>query len=175
MCWCAVKKLLTHTEAIHMNEFLSLHILLHTHTRLAALFPGLPRWAGTRKVQQFRILLKQETVSGSGISWAICQSASRSRQITTPAHHHSVFYRPDALPAAQPTASKHWRHILSVQLKRITAITLFNKQHQCYRYINNTTIIEKYILESWDSTVYDLGENNGKVIIISTHIGIVQN
>jgi len=26
-----------------------------------------------------------------------------------PASHHSVFYRPDALPAAQPTASKHWR------------------------------------------------------------------
>ena len=24
-----------------------------------------------------------------------------------PAPHHSVFYRPDALPAAQPTASKH--------------------------------------------------------------------
>jgi len=22
-------------------------------------------------------------------------------------HHHSVFYRPDALPAARPTASKH--------------------------------------------------------------------
>ena len=27
--------------------------------------------------------------------------------ITTPAPHHSVFYMPDALPAAQPTASKH--------------------------------------------------------------------
>ena len=25
-----------------------------------------------------------------------------------PAPHHSVFYRPDALPATQPTASKHW-------------------------------------------------------------------
>ena len=25
-------------------------------------------------------------------------------------HHHSIFYRPDALPAAQPTVSKHWRH-----------------------------------------------------------------
>jgi len=37
------------------------------------------------------ILLKQETVSGSGISWAICKSAPRSRQITTPAPHHSVF------------------------------------------------------------------------------------
>ena len=33
-----------------------------------------------------------------------------SRQITTPAPHRSVYYRPDALPAAQPTASKHWRH-----------------------------------------------------------------
>jgi len=30
-----------------------------------------------------------------------------SSQITTPISHHSVFYRPDALPAAQPTASKH--------------------------------------------------------------------
>ena len=49
-------------------------------------------------------------VSGSGISWAICMSAPRSRQITTPTPHHSVFYRPDALPAAQPTASKHWRN-----------------------------------------------------------------
>ena len=41
---------------------------LHTHTRLTALFPGLPRWASTRKVKPIWILLKQETVSGSGIS-----------------------------------------------------------------------------------------------------------
>ena len=79
------------------------------NTCLTALFPGLPRWAGTRKVKPIWILLKQETVSGSGISSAICKSAPRSRQITTPAPHHSVFYRLDALPAAQPTASKHWR------------------------------------------------------------------
>jgi len=58
-------------------------------------------------------LLEQETVSGSGISWAVCKSAPRSRQITTPAPHHSVCYRPDALPAAQPTASEHWRHLFS--------------------------------------------------------------
>ena len=80
----------------------------HTHTRLTALFLGLPVWAGTEKVKPIWILLKQETVSGSGISWAICKSAPRSRQITMPAPHHWVFYRPDALPAAQPTASKHW-------------------------------------------------------------------
>jgi len=62
------------------------------------------------------ILLKQETVSGSGISWAVCKSASRSRQITTPAPNHSVFYRPDALPAAQPTALKAFNQ--QINLKR---------------------------------------------------------
>jgi len=41
----------------------------HTHTRLMAIFPGLPGWAGTRKVKPIWILLKQETMSGSGISW----------------------------------------------------------------------------------------------------------
>ena len=83
-------------------------VYTHTHTRLTALCPGLPGWAGTRKVKPVWILLKQETVSGSGISLAICKSAPRSRQITMPAPRCSVFYRPDALPAAQPTVSKHW-------------------------------------------------------------------
>ena len=36
-------------------------------------------------------------MSGNGISWAVCKSAPRSRQITMPAPHQSVFYRPDAL------------------------------------------------------------------------------
>ena len=63
----------------------------HTHTRLSAFFPGLPEWAGTRKVKPISILLKQETVSGSGISWAICKSAPCSRQTTMPAPHCSVF------------------------------------------------------------------------------------
>ena len=85
-------------------------ILPPTHTRLMALCPGLPSWAGTRKEKPIWILLKQETVSGSGIRWAICKSAPRSSQITVPVPHHSVFYRPGALPAAQPTASKHRRH-----------------------------------------------------------------
>jgi len=66
-------------------------------TQVSRYQKGKPMW----------ILLKQGTVSGSGISWAICKSAPRSRQIAMPAPHHSVFYRPDALPADQPTASKH--------------------------------------------------------------------
>jgi len=76
---------------------------LQTHTRLTALFPGLPRWAGTRKVKPIWIFLKRETVSGSGSSWAICKFVPRSTHITTPAPNHSAFYRLDALPAAQPT------------------------------------------------------------------------
>ena len=67
------------------------HTHRHTHTRLTALFPGLPRSAGTRKVKPSWILLKQEIVSGSGINWAICMCAPCSRQITTPTPHHSVF------------------------------------------------------------------------------------
>jgi len=34
-------------------------------------------------------------------------SAAPHCRMAMPAPHHSVFYRPDALPAAQPTASKH--------------------------------------------------------------------
>ena len=58
---------------------------------------------GIRKVKPSWILPKQETESGSGISWAICKSASRSRQITTPAPHYSVFtdWMPFLLPNQQ--------------------------------------------------------------------------
>ena len=102
----------------------------HHHTCLTALFPGLPGWAGTRKVKPIWILPKQETVSGSDISWAICKSAPRSRQITMPAPHHSVFYRPDALRATQ-TASKHWRPLVAVILQylfRLTAAPYWSKR-----------------------------------------------
>jgi len=82
--------------------------LTHTHP-FKGPFSGTTRvgWGRYQKVKPIWILLKQETVSDSGISWAICKSAPCSRQVTMPAPYHSVFYRPDALPAAQPTASKH--------------------------------------------------------------------
>jgi len=50
------------------------------------------------------ILMKQETASGSGISWTICKSAPRSRQITMPAPHHSVFLQAGC-PSCHPTNS----------------------------------------------------------------------
>jgi len=36
-------------------------------------------------------LIHSLTVSGSDIRWAMCKTATRSRQITMPAPHHSVF------------------------------------------------------------------------------------
>ena len=90
-------------------------------TRLTALFPRLPGWAGTRKVKPIRILLKLETVTGSGISWPICKSALCSRQITTPVPHYSVFTgRMPFLPPnqqCQSTEGRCTRH--SLDKKRV--------------------------------------------------------
>ena len=87
----------------------------HTHTH-----PFNGPLSGTTRVSRYQkgkptwILLKQETVSSSGISWAMCKSAPRFRQITTPAPHHSVFYRPDALPAAQRQSTEGNRFSIQI-------------------------------------------------------------
>ena len=58
---------------------------------------GKPRWSAMNWPEIV-------TVSGSGISGAICKSASRSRQITTPALHHSVILQAGC-PSCRPTNS----------------------------------------------------------------------
>ena len=77
------------------------------HKRFTALFLGQPGWAGARsKLLDFIVQGK----------------INRGRHTFYPAGHHSIqtnhcplplsphiFYRPDALPVAQPTVSKHWR------------------------------------------------------------------
>jgi len=79
-----------------------------THTR-----PFNGPSSGTTRVSRYQkrksnlwTLLKQETVSGSvfvrlvlGVRWAICKSAPRCRQTTTPAPHHAVFY---GCPSCRP-------------------------------------------------------------------------
>ena len=82
------------TYQSNLKTWSSPHIIQYnkrTHTSLTALCPRLPGWACTREVKPIWILLKQETVTGSGVIWATCKSAPRSRQIITPAPHHSVF------------------------------------------------------------------------------------
>ena len=105
---------LMQTRSSHGQQMIQTHscdwnplcpeINTHTHTHLTALCLGLPGWAGTRKVKPIWILLKQKTVSDSDISWASLKSASRSRQITTPAAHHSVFLQAGC-PSCCPTNS----------------------------------------------------------------------
>jgi len=62
-----------------------------------------------QKGKPFWILLKQEMM---GWQW---HQLNHMQIICTSLHLHTStsplsFYRPDALPVTQPTASKHWRH-----------------------------------------------------------------
>ena len=102
----------------------------HIHTRLMTLYPGLPGWAGTRKVKPIWISLKQETVSGSGISWAICKSAPRSRQITMPAPHCSVLQA--GCPSCRPTNSVKALKALQKPMPNI-CLLIWMRQH-CHRF-----------------------------------------
>jgi len=93
------------TSKFSITEYINYYYTT-TILRPPALCLGLPGWASTKKVKPIWIYWSKR-VSGSAISWAICKSAPRPRQITTPASNHSVSYRRDALPATQSTASKH--------------------------------------------------------------------
>ena len=108
----------------------------HTHACLTALFPGLPRWAGTRKVKPIWILLKQETVSGSGISWAVCKSAPCCRQTTTPAPHHSVFLQAGC-PSCCPTNSV--KALVSFTREEFTTRAKFHSSCQCLMRVCDTS------------------------------------
>jgi len=96
---------------LFLNKVVNIHT--HTHTIVLLLFWNL---SGTIRMSRYQKgknqegktnldSLEQEIVSGSGILLGHMQVCTSS-QITTPTSHHSVFYRPDALPGAQPTASK---------------------------------------------------------------------
>ena len=100
VCW------LEHEECYSWYWQVTCRWKVHTHTCLMALFLGLPGWAVPEGKTDLDFT--EARVSGSGINWAICKSASHSRQYPTT---QKFFYRPNAVPAAQPTASKHWRQM----------------------------------------------------------------
>ena len=79
------------------------------------------------------ILMQQETVSGSGISWAICISASRYRQITMPAPHHSVFLQagcPSCRPTNSVKALKAARHQMPFSTKKkVATVTVASRPY----------------------------------------------
>jgi len=83
----------------------STHTHIHTH-----LFNG-PLSGTTRVSRYHKDKTSLDLTEARDSEWQCHQlghmQVCTSLQITTPAPHHSVFYRLDALPAAQPTASKH--------------------------------------------------------------------
>ena len=83
------------------DSFTYIHTYIHPFN---GPLPGTTRVSRYQKVKPIWILLKQETVSGSGISWATCKSVHSSRQTTTPAPHHSVFLQAWC-PSCHPTNS----------------------------------------------------------------------
>jgi len=88
---------------VKINSFQTSHTHTHTHP-FNGPFSGTTQVSRYQKGQTNLDLLKQETVSGSGISWAICKSAPRSRLITMPAPNHSSFLQAGC-PSCRPTNS----------------------------------------------------------------------
>ena len=86
------------------TEGIRLYLMHQQQQQQQQPFNGLfSRITGTRKVKPIWILLEQETVSGSGISWAICKSAPHSRQITIPVP--TTLFLQAGCPSCHPTNS----------------------------------------------------------------------
>ena len=92
LCYSCLVHILFNSQSVFFKKF-GYYPRLHTYLHpFNGPFSGTTRVSRYQKVKPIWILLKQETVSGSGISWAICMSASHSIQITMPVPHHSSFF-----------------------------------------------------------------------------------
>jgi len=66
---------------------------------LTAIFPGEPRLAG---------FIGADDNGSGGDNWSR-KTCKAPVKLSPPTNQHPTFYRPDALPVAEPTASKHRR------------------------------------------------------------------
>ena len=142
----------------------------HTHTRLTALCPGLP---GQRKVPERKvpisILLKQETVRDSGISWAMCKPAPCSRQGN---HKNAILVQkttPEINKAHQPIRPK-WPETNNLSAKpSFVIISNYKKLGYCRGTARCVVSIEilpiatqqcrNYLYDkSWPNRWYEVGD-----------------
>jgi len=91
----------------HLAKIQNYFLKTHTHICLTAFFPGQPGYR-QQKGKPYWILLKQEM---TGWQWhqldntqIICTTLQTDNHTSTPSLN---FLRPDSLPDAQPTVSKH--------------------------------------------------------------------
>jgi len=81
------------------------------HNRFTALLPGPPGWAGARR-ELLDFMVQGKINRSRHTDHPARRHSIRTNQCPSPPSPH-IIYRPDALPAAQPTVSKHWRHYIS--------------------------------------------------------------
>ena len=105
-------------EIIKCCQFIMKHTHTHTHP-----FNG--PYSGTTQVSRYqkgKTNLDFSEAKDSEWQWHqlghmhICTLLQTDNHASTPP---LVFYRPDALTAAQPTASKHWRHTMKLMMKQL--------------------------------------------------------
>ena len=85
----------------------------HTHIHFTALFPGPPGWAGARRELDF--MVQGKISRGRHTDHLAGRHCIRTNQRPPPPNPH----RPDALPAAQPTMSKHWRQVVTKGMRAV--------------------------------------------------------
>jgi len=106
-------KLYDTSDAIFFGNIHCTTTTTTTILRVTALFPGPPGWDSARREL---------------LDFMVQGKINRGRHTDHPAGRHSIwtkqcppppspiFYRPDALPTAQPTVSEHWRQYPAVNL-----------------------------------------------------------
>ena len=108
----------------------------HHHNHSTALFPGPPGWAGARR-ELVDFMMQGKINTGRHTDHPAGRHSILTNQCPPPPS--PIFYRPDALPAAQPTASKHWRHTqkqLTIWISRVD---------DCYRSrLNNLNVKDAF-------------------------------
>jgi len=100
-CLCDELRKQKCTESNHYNHH-------HHHDRFTALFLGLPGLAGAGR-EASGLWCKGRLNRGRHTDHPAGRHSIRTNRCPTPPS--PIFYRPDALPATQPTVSKHWRRL----------------------------------------------------------------
>ena len=90
-----------------------------THTRLTALFPGLPRWATTRKVKPIWILLKQVAVASAGPYASLHLAPDRQ-----PQQHSTTLFFTGRMPFLPPNQQCQSTEGLCVWVMCVTKLIL---------------------------------------------------
>ena len=85
-------------------------------------------------------------MSGSGIRWAVCKSAPRSRQITTPVPHRSSFFI-GRMPLLPPNQQSQSTGGTALKVQALIKKKLYKNKH-----ISNRTYVRWVLLSSTEQT-----------------------